>query len=87
MNARQDRRADFRDLRLLIDKLDEGPIRTPEERTELARRALRLVREAAWHAARAARILSLLGGSHTVSSDEATDFESPPPDGGEGVAQ
>ncbi len=65
MTARQDRRADFRDLRLLIDKFDEGSARTPEQRTRLGRRALRLVREAAWHAVRAARILSLLNGSNS----------------------
>jgi hypothetical protein len=64
MTARQDRRADFRDLRLLIDRFDEGSVRTPEERTKLGRRALRLAREAAWHAVRAARILSLLNGSN-----------------------
>ncbi len=64
MTVRQDRRADYRDLRLLIDRFDEGSARTPEQRTRLGRRALRLAREAAWHAVRAARILSLLNGSN-----------------------
>lgn len=78
MNPDEDRRADFRALRLLIDSLDEGSVRTPEERAELARRALRLIREAAWHAARAARIVSLLNGSRPGSSAQSRDPGSQP---------
>jgi hypothetical protein len=87
MSPDPDRRADFQALRLLIDTFDEGSVRTPEERAKLARRALRLIREAAWHAARAARIVSLLIGSKPGFSAQAADSESPLSEGGEEVAK
>ena len=78
MSPDQDRKADFRALRLLNDSFEEGSIRTPEERAQLARRALRLIRAAAWHAARAARIVSLLNGSAPGLAAQSREPGPPP---------